>query len=74
MIGPFAATGKREVMIKKIVVWICEQCGNYYGCTSAENLDKQLNRDAKGRVTFPRTRCPYCKIPRQKMELELEVK
>jgi hypothetical protein len=44
----------------EVTVWVCQQCGNYYGATSAGNLHKFFNRDAKGKVTTRRSKCPNC--------------
>ena len=41
-----------------VTVWICEQCGNYYGASNVGDLLDTWNYDMKGKPTFPRARCP----------------
>lgn len=45
-----------------MIVWVCPACGNYYGASSEAGVDLRtvMNRDAKGRETFSRARCPDC--------------
>ena len=40
------------------VVWICDNCGEYYAASSAGDLREQWNTDKKGQPTFPRSQCP----------------
>lgn len=41
------------------VIWVCDNCGEYYGASSAGDLREQwntkLNSDER---TFPRSQCP----------------
>jgi len=42
-----------------IRVWICDNCGNYYGASSAGELDKEWNVEKNSnKPTFRRSRCP----------------
>jgi hypothetical protein len=40
-----------------VVVWVCDNCGNYFGSSSAELLHDQWN-EHHGVRTFRRSRCP----------------
>ena len=40
-----------------IEVWICPNCGNYYGASNAGDLSTTWN-EHHGRRTFLRSRCP----------------
>jgi hypothetical protein len=40
-----------------MVVWICPNCGSYYGSSSAGNLHEKWN-EHQGKPTFRRSRCP----------------
>lgn len=48
----------------RVTIWICPRCGNFYGSSSAGDLRASMNTDAKGRETFPRSRCPDCQTER----------
>lgn len=39
------------------IVWVCDNCGDYYGASSAGDLDEKWN-EHKGEQTFKRSRCP----------------
>lgn len=56
-----------------IVVWICPQCGNYYGASSAEDLDQMMNYDKKGSVVSVRTQCPNCHSARVRCVFSVEL-
>jgi hypothetical protein len=46
----------------RVTLWICPSfgCGNYFGSSSAGDLDAEFNTTARGEPTFPRSRCPIC--------------
>lgn len=49
-----------------IVVWICPECGDYFGSTSAGDLSQKWNQEDvtaghKGRRTFTRDTCQSCR-------------
>ena len=38
-------------------IWVCDNCGEYYGATSAGDLHEDWNHH-HGNPTFRRSRCP----------------
>jgi len=48
----------------KIIVWICPKCMSYYASSSVGDLRTEMNRDAKGKPTFPRSQCGHCQTNR----------
>jgi predicted RNA-binding Zn-ribbon protein involved in translation (DUF1610 family) len=58
----------------EITVWVCPQCGEYYGATSAGNLHKFFNRDIKGKPVSRRSQCPNCTgVTRKPYTFKLEI-
>jgi len=43
---------------RKLIVWVCPNCDNYYASANAGNLLREWNTDLKGERTFTRSRCP----------------
>jgi rubrerythrin len=55
------------------IVWVCPRCLGYYASSSAGDLHQAMNRDAKGKPTFPRSRCPVCGTEREPHYVEIEL-
>lgn len=49
-----------DKVLQNVEVWVCPNCGNYYGSTSAKDLNDQMTADIKGQPTHLRSRCPAC--------------
>jgi predicted RNA-binding Zn-ribbon protein involved in translation (DUF1610 family) len=43
-----------------ITVFVCPNCGNYYGASSAGDLGQKIVTAKNNRVSMPRDRCPDC--------------
>ena len=41
-----------------LTIWVCPNCGNYYGSSDTGDLSTQWNTDKKNQKTFRRSRCP----------------
>lgn len=68
-----ASTNGGEKKEHTIVVWICANCGNYYGSSSAGNLSEQINKDKQGNFLFSRSRCPTCRTDRTPCAFKVEL-
>lgn len=42
----------------EVVVWVCRECGNYFGSTSAGDLSSTLQTTKRNKPQIPRSRCP----------------
>jgi predicted RNA-binding Zn-ribbon protein involved in translation (DUF1610 family) len=43
-----------------ITVFVCPNCGNYYGSSSSGDLSQKVATSQLGKVLVPRDRCPDC--------------
>jgi predicted RNA-binding Zn-ribbon protein involved in translation (DUF1610 family) len=56
-----------------VFVWLCPDCGNYYGSSHAGDLTKKLNFNLQNKPTFARSRCPDCGGERVRCGMEIEL-
>lgn len=43
-----------------VVVYVCPNCGSYYGTSRMGRLEEIFNTDLKNKNTHLRSRCPEC--------------
>jgi hypothetical protein len=60
-------------MTLKATVWVCPGCLSYYASSSVGDLRTEMNKDAKGKPTFPRSRCGHCGIDRVPHRVKIEI-
>lgn len=56
-----------------VTVWLCPNCGDYFGSSSAGDLSAEWNTSKNGTPLFPRNRCPACHDMRVPCTLEIEL-